>query len=205
MVAGTTTNVSTNAECLVDESSLSLRLVTAKMHSETTAHVDGLVVESPASGFLTDFAVDSADVHIRTTLETDAIAASSVDACLISGSPVHDVKFTGFAVSDVLSRYCSVFGSLNSDVSFFYPWNTESAGLGPGSPDPGSLLGLCNPMYAFESAVVAGLGPGLPVPRSLLGLRYPVYALKSAIIAGLGPGPPVSGSSDLLNPFYALG
>ena len=65
-------------------------------------------------------------------------------------------------------------------------------------------MGLCNPVYAFGSAVVSGLGPGLPVPESLLGLRNPVYALKSAIIAGLGPGSPVSTSPDLLNPVYAL-
>ena len=73
VLAGTTTNVSKDAECLVDES-LSLGLVTAEMHTETTAHVDSRVVESPASGFLTDFAVVSADVRFRTTLETDAIA-----------------------------------------------------------------------------------------------------------------------------------
>ena len=109
--AGTTTNVSKDAECLVDESS-SLGLVTAKMHTETTAHLDGRVVESPACVFLIDLAGVNADVHIRITVETDAIAASSVDKCLISGSPVHDVKFTGFAVSDVLSSCCSVFGSL---------------------------------------------------------------------------------------------
>ena len=64
----------------------------------------------PPNGFLTDFAGFSADAHIRTTLETDAIAASLVDACLISGSPVFDVKFTGFAVSDVLSPCCFVLG-----------------------------------------------------------------------------------------------
>ena len=84
--AGTTTNVSKDAECLVDES-LSLGLVTAEMHTETIEHVDGRIAESLASGFLKDFAGVTADVHIRTTLETDAIAASSVDACLISGSP----------------------------------------------------------------------------------------------------------------------
>ena len=48
--AGATTNVSKDAEWLVDES-LSLGLVTAEMHTETTKNVDGLVVESPASGF----------------------------------------------------------------------------------------------------------------------------------------------------------
>ena len=144
-------------------------------------------------------------MHIRTTVETDAIAASSVNKCLIFGSPVHDGKLSGFAVSDVLSPCCSVFGSLNSDISFFYPWNTESGGLGPNSPDSGSLLGLCNPMYAFGSAVVASLGPGPPVPGSLLSLHNHVYALKSVIIGGLGPGPPVSRSPDLLNPVYAFG
>ena len=114
--AGTTANVSKDAECLVDKS-LSLGLVTAEVHTNTTARVDGRVVQSPASGFLTDFAVVSADVHCRNTVETDAIAASSVDACLISGSPVLDVEFTGFAVSDVLIPCCYVFGSLNSDIS----------------------------------------------------------------------------------------
>ena len=49
-------------------------------------------------------------------------------------------------------------------------------------------------MYAFGSAVVARLGPGPPVPGSLLGLCYPIYALKSAIIAGLGPSPLVPDS-----------
>ena len=114
--AGTTTNVSKDAECLVDKS-LSLGLVTAEVHTKTTARVDGRIVEFPASKFLTDFAVVSADVHSRNTVKTDAIAASSVDACLISGSPVLDVEFTGFAVSNVLIPCCSVFGFLNSDIS----------------------------------------------------------------------------------------
>ena len=117
--AGTTTNVTKDAECLVDES-LFLGLVPAEMRTETTAHVDGRVVEShsPANGFLTDFAGFSADAHIRTTLETDAIAASLVDAFLISGSPVFDVKFTGFAVSDVLSPV--VLSSSSSSYLFIY-------------------------------------------------------------------------------------
>ena len=51
------------------------------MHTETTAHGDDGVAESPASGFLTDLAKVDADVHIRTTVETDAIVASSVDEC----------------------------------------------------------------------------------------------------------------------------
>ena len=100
--AGTTTNVSKDAECLVDKS-LSLSLVTADMHTETTAHEDDQVVESPASKFLKDFAGVNANVPIRNTVETDAIAASSVDDSLSSGSPVHDVELTGFAVSDVLN------------------------------------------------------------------------------------------------------
>ena len=203
VLAGTTTIVSKDAEYLVNES-FSLGLVTAELHTETTAHIDSLVVESPACGFSTGLASVNADVHIRTTVKTDAIAASSVDACLNSGSPVHDVEFTGFAVSDLLSPCCSVFGSLNPNISFFYPWKTESAGLGPGSPDFGSLLSLCNSMYTFGSAVVASLGPGPPVPGSLLGLCNSIYALKSAVVAGLGPGPPVPGCLDLWNSVYAL-
>ena len=159
--AGTTANVSKEAECLVDEF-LPLGLVTAERHTETTAHDDGRVVESPASGFLSDFFDVSANVHIRITIERDAIAASSVDACLISGSPVHDVEFTGFDVSDVLSHCCSVFGSLYSVFFFFYPWHTQSAviaGLSPGPPISGSLI-LYNPVYALNSAIVASLDPG---------------------------------------------
>ena len=84
-------------------------------------------------------------MHIRNTPETDAIAASSVDECLISGSLVYDVEFTGFAVGDVVSPCFSVFGSLNFDIPFFYPWHNESAviaALGPGPPVSGSLMGL---------------------------------------------------------------
>ena len=231
--AGTTTNVSKDDESLVDES-LSLGLVTAEMHTETTAHEDGRDDKSPASGFSTDLAGVNADVHIWTTVETDAIATSSVDDCLSSCSPVHDVELSGFVVSNVLSLCCSVYGSLDSDIPFFYPWRTESAdiaglgpgpsvsrslnfcnpvyalksavvaGLGPGPPVPGSLLGLCNPVYAFGSATVADLGPCPPVPAFLLGLCNSIYALKSAVVAGLGPGPPVSGSLDLWTPVYAL-
>ena len=116
--ARTTTNVSKDAESLVDES-LCLGLVPAEMHTETTAHDDGRVVKSLASVFSTDLAVVKADLHIRNTVETDAIATSSVDEYLIYGSPVHDVEFT------VLSPYCSVLGSLNSSISFFYPWHTS--------------------------------------------------------------------------------
>ena len=76
--AGTTTNVSKDAESLVDKS-FSLDLVTAEMHTETTVHDNGRVVESLASGFLTDLAGVAANEHIQTTVETDAIAASSVD------------------------------------------------------------------------------------------------------------------------------
>ena len=133
---------------------------------DTTAHVDGRVVKSPASGVLTDLADGNADVHIRNTVETDANAASSVDACLIPGSPVLDVVFTGFVVSDVLSPCCSVFGSLNSDISFFYPWHTKSAvisGLGPGPIVSGSMNSF-NPIYAPGSAVLAGWGPGQMSP-----------------------------------------
>ena len=206
VLAGTTTNVSKDAECLVDES-LSLGPVTAEMHTETTSHDEGRVAESPASGYLTGFAVVSADVHIRNTLKTNAIAASSVDECLISGSPVYDVKLTGFAVSDVLSPCCSVFGSLNSDISFFYPWHTKSAvitGFGPGPPVPGPLLGLRNPVYALKSAIIAGLCPGPPVSRSPDFLNA-VYAFGSAVVASLGPGPPVPGCLDFPNLVYALG
>ena len=126
-----------------------------------------------------------------------------------SGSPVHDVELTGFAASDVLNPCYFVSRSLDSDIPFFYPGHTKSAvvaGLGPGTPVCGSLLGLCNPVYAFGLAVVAGLGPGPPVCGSLLGLCNPVYALKSAVVAGLGPGPPVPGSLlGLCNPVYAFG
>ena len=108
---GTTTNVVKDAEFLVDKS-LSLGLVTAEMHTETTAHEDGRVAGSPASGFSTDLADVNADVHIRTTVETDAIGASSVDDSLSSGSPVHDVELTGFAVSDVLNHCYFVSRSL---------------------------------------------------------------------------------------------
>ena len=162
-IAATTTNVSKDAECLVDES-LSLGLVTAKLHTETTAHVDDRAVESPACGFSTDLAGVNANVHIRTTVETDAIAESSVDECSISGSSVLDVKLSGFAVSDVLSPCCSVFGSLNPNISSFYPWHTKSAGIAgllPGPSVSGSL-DLYNLIFALKSAVVAGLGPGPP-------------------------------------------
>ena len=165
MHAGTTSNVSKDAESLVDES-LSLDLVTTEMHTDTTAHVDGRVVKSPASGVLIDLADGNADVHIRNTVETDANAASSVDACLISGSPVLDVEFTGFAVSDVLSPCCSVFGSLNSDISLFYPWHTKSAiiaGLGTGPKISGSMNSY-NPIYAPGSVVLAGWGLGQMSP-----------------------------------------
>ena len=206
--AGTTTNVVKDAGSLVDES-LSLGLVTAEMHTEATAHEDGRVAGSPASGFSTDLADVNADVHIWTTVETDTIAASSIDDSLSSGSPVHDVELTGFAVSDVLNPCYFVSRSLDSDIPFFYPGHTKSAvvaGLGPGPPVCGSLLGLCNPVYALKSAVVAGLGPGPPGCGSLLGLCNPVYALKSAVVAGLGPGPPVPGSLlGLCNPVYAFG
>ena len=164
--AGTTTNVVQDAECLVDKS-LSLGLVTAEMHTETTAHEDGRVAGSPASGFSTDLADVNADVHIRTTVETDAIGASSVDDFLSSGSPVHDVELTGFAVSDVLNHCYFVSRYLDSDIPFFYPGHTKSAvvaGLGPGPPACGSLLGLCNPVHVFGSAVVAGLGPRSSCP-----------------------------------------
>ena len=157
--AGTITNVSKDAECLVDES-LSLGLVTAEMHTETTARDDDRVVESPASGFSTDLAGVNADVHIWTTVKTDAISASSVDECWICCSPVLDAEFTGFAVSDVLSPCCSVFGSLSPNIFFFYSWHSESA-------------------------VYANLGLGSLVSWSLA-LHIPVYALKSAVVAGLG-------------------
>ena len=75
--AGTTTNVVKDAGSLVDES-LSWGLVTAEMHTEATAHEDGRVAGSPASGFSTDLADVNTDVHIWTTVETDAFAASSI-------------------------------------------------------------------------------------------------------------------------------
>ena len=205
--AGTTTNVVKDAGSLVDES-LSLGLVTAEMHTEATAHEDGRVAGSPASGFSTDLADVNADVHIWTTVETDAIAASSIDDSSSSGSPVHDVELTGLPVSDVLNPCYFVSRSLDSDIPFFYPGHTKSAvvaGWGPGPPVCGYLLGLCNPVYALKSAVVAGLGPGPPVCGSLLGLCNPVYAFGSAVVVGLGPGPPVCGYLlGLCNPVYAL-
>ena len=67
------------------------------------------------------------DVHIRNTVETDAIAAFSGEEGSSSGSRVPDIEFTGFAVSNVLSSCCSVSESLNSDIPFFYLWYTESA------------------------------------------------------------------------------
>ena len=94
-------------------------LVTAEMHTETTVHEDGRVNGSPAMGFSTDLAGVNADVHNRTTVETDSIAPSSVDNCLSSGSSVHDVELTGFAESNISSLCCSVSGSLGSDIPFF--------------------------------------------------------------------------------------
>ena len=93
--------------------------VTAEMHTETTVHEDSRVNESPAIGFSTDLAGVNADVHNRTTVETDAIASSSVDDCLSSGSSVHDVELTGFTVSNISSLCCSVSGSLDFDIPFF--------------------------------------------------------------------------------------
>ena len=96
--------------------------------------------------------------------------------------------------------------SLDSDIPFFYPGHTKSAvvaGLGSGPPVCGSLLGLCNPVYALKSAVVAGLGPGPPVPGSLLGLCNPVYAFGSAVVAGLGPGPPAHEFLPFLDPIHS--
>ena len=205
--AGTTTNVSKDAGSLVDKS-LSLGLVTAEMHAETTVLEDGRVAGSPASGFSTDLADVNADVHIWNTVETDAIAASSVDDSLSSGSPVHDVELTGFAVSNVLNPCYFVSRSLDPDIPFFYPGHSKSAivaGLGPGSHVLGPLLGRCNPVYAFGPAVVAGLGPSPPVCGSLLGLCNPVNAVKLVVVAGLGPGPPVLESLDWWNSVYALG
>ena len=74
--AGTTTNISKDAECLVDESS-SLGLVTAKMHTETTAHDDWVLDFSEDKSSFLGLVV--ANVHAGTTTNISKDAKCLVD------------------------------------------------------------------------------------------------------------------------------
>ena len=90
-----------------------------------------------------------------------------------------------------LSPCCSVFGSLNSDISFFYPWHTKSAviaGLGPVPPVSGSP-DLLNHVHALGSTIIAGLGPGPPA-HDFLPFLDPIHSPKytgSTALADLSP------------------
>ena len=128
-----------------------------------------------ASGFSTDLAYVIANVHIWTTVETDAIAASSIDNSLSSGSPVPDVELTGFAVSDALNPCYFVSRSLDSDIPFFYPGHTKSAvvaGLFPG-PSAHEFLPFLDPIhspnYAWSTTALANFeSSSLPLCRKRL-------------------------------------